>query len=54
LFHTERVSLVITAGGSLELKDDHQMVALLIAAHHGHTEIAKSLITAGASLDKAD
>jgi ankyrin repeat protein len=45
---------LISAGASLEEKDDDQMTALICAAQEGHTDITKSLIAAGASLDVED
>ena len=51
---TEVANSLITAGASLEEKDDYQMTALICAAYRGHTDIANSLIAAGASLDVED
>jgi len=34
----------------MDSKDEDQRTALMVAAEEGHTEIAKSLITAGASM----
>jgi ankyrin repeat protein len=43
--------LLIASGAKLDLKDKWQNTALIYAAASGHSEIANSLIAAGASLD---
>ena len=38
-------------GADVDARDRHGQTALMLAAHHGHRELAQALVEAGAGLD---
>ncbi len=47
----KKVRRLIRRGADLDVRDEHQMTALMYASENGHTDIAKALIAADADLN---
>jgi ankyrin repeat protein len=45
------VRAMLRDGADVDARDRHGQTALMLAAHHGHRELAQALVEAGAGLD---
>jgi len=47
----EGVRQQLRSGANINARDQHGQTALMLAAHHGHSEVVETLVGAGADLN---